>query len=611
MLGHSLARLAGSALVAVVLPVLLLAGCSRRPRVEAVPVAEVAPTAGIAPAAPIAVGATDWPQWRGPRGDGTAGDADVPTTWDESTNVAWRADIPGRGHSSPIAVGATVYVATAITEPDRQAVVGIDRATGDKRFETVVHEGGFPDPSVIHRKATNANSTLACDGTRLFATFFNSGRVFLTALDLDGTRLWQRDVGAFASKFGYAPSPVLHGSTVIVAGDNAGGGYLAALHRETGDVVWLKSRPAVSTYSSPLVATIGGREQLVISGGGRLASHDPATGEELWSLDAIAEATCGTPVTDGDMVFASGGYPERETVGVDARGTKVWSNRTKVYEPSLLAAGGHLFAVDDGGVAWCWDAKTGKERWKQRIGGSFSASPVACGGRLLVPNLSGETVVFDAAGDAFREVARNTLGNDSYASIAVGGGELFLRIGIGDGAERREQVVCIRRPGVAAATAAEPRKRVVSFSPETPATEVNRYFSPQAHGPTKKFFLLAEERVVVLVATADGTADAGATVFLFPEETTLEGMERWINNLHSDALFPDAAEPSASLELPDRVFHASVGPALEHEVGPGGDEYDRVRVEFSCDAFEDGAISIKPSRGSLDAFIRTKDLPSR
>lgn len=155
------------------------------------------------------------------------------------------------------------------------------------------------------------------------------------------------------------------------------------------------------------------------------------------------------------------------------------------------------------------------------------------------------------------------------------------------------------------------RKRTVSFSPDTPATEVNRYFSPLAHGPTKKFFLLADERVVVLVATADGTAEAGATVFLFPDETTLEGMERWINNLHSDALFPDAAEPTASIELPDRVFHARAGPPLEHEIGPGGDEYDRVRVEFSCDAFEDETLSIDPSRGSLDAYIRTKDLPRR
>ena len=438
---------AGLVLCIAMIVVSALAGCSRRPPAESVPVVEVAPKASVAETAPIKIGETDWPQWRGPRGDGTAGNAEVPVKWDETTNVAWKADIPGRGHSSPIVVGSTVYLATAIPEPQKQVVIAIDRATGKQRWETAVHEGGFPDPAVIHQKSSNANSTVACDGSRLFAAFFNSGRIFVTALDLEGKRLWQRDVGAFGSKFGFAPSPILYKSTVIIAGDNLSGGYIAALHRETGDVIWRKARPAVATYSSPLLATIGGRDQLVISGCNKLTSYNPATGDELWSIDAIAEATCGTPVTDGTMVFASGGYPDRETVGVDANGTKVWSNKTKVYEPSLVVSGQHLYAVEDGGIAWCWDAKTGKELWKQRLGGSFSASPVVCQGKLFVPNLSGETVVFgEAKGDAFYEVARNTLGNDSYASIAVSGKELFLRVGVGNGADRKEQLVCIRQP---------------------------------------------------------------------------------------------------------------------------------------------------------------------
>lgn len=423
-----------------------LVGCARRPPVEAVPVVEVAAGREVAEAAPMTLAPSDWPQWRGPRGDGTAGDGDIPLRWDESTNVAWRADVPGRGHSSPIVVGQTVFVATAISSPEQQAVIAIDRATGAIRWRSAVHEGGFPDPSLLHPKSTHANGTLASDGSHLFAAFFNAGRIIVTALDLDGNRLWQQDVGAFGSKFGFAPSPVLHGSLVIVAADNLAGGYLAALHRDSGEIVWRKARSAVATYSSPLVATIGGRDQLVISGCGMLTSHDPATGDELWSVDAIAEATCGTPVTDGVLVFASGGYPERETIAVDSSGRKVWSNKTKVYEPSLVVADGHLFAVEDGGIAWCWDAKTGAEKWKQRLGGSFSASPVVCGGKLYVTNLSGETVVFEASGDAFGEVARNPLGSDSYASPAVSGGELFLRIGVGDGLDRQEQVVCIRRP---------------------------------------------------------------------------------------------------------------------------------------------------------------------
>jgi len=426
-----------------------LAGCSRRPGANAVPVVEVrADSAKLSEIAPPRLAETDWPQWRGPRGDGTAADQNLPLRWDATTNVAWQADVPGRGHASPIILGTSVYLASAILEQQRQVVIAYDRATGERRWQAVVHEGAFPDPAVIHQKGSHANGTLASDGDRIFAAFFNDGKIMATALDADGKRLWQQEVGAFSSKFGYAPSPLIYQSTVIISADNWGGGYIAALHRETGDVIWRKKRPAVSTYSSPLLATIDGRDQLVISGCDQLASYDPATGQELWSCKAIAEATCGTPVTDGAVIFASGGYPDRQTIAVkgDGSGQTVWSNNTKVYEPSLVVGGEHLFAVSDEGIAWCWSAKTGKVLWKQRLGGSFSASPVVCQGKIYVPNLSGETVVFAASGDAYHELARNTLGSDSYASPAVSGGDLLLRVGFGAGSERQERLVCIRQP---------------------------------------------------------------------------------------------------------------------------------------------------------------------
>ena len=424
-----------------------LTGCSKGPSRN--PVVEVtADAAKVADAVPLEIADSDWPQWRGPRGDGTASDQTVPVRWDEGTNVAWMADVPGRGHASPIVIGSTVYLASAIADQQRQVVIAFDRATGKRLWQTAVHEGGFPAPTEVHLKGSNANGTLASDGHHIFAAFFNSGRIFATALDLDGNRLWQQDVGAFSSKFGYAPSPILYKSAVIVSADNWGGGYLAALHRDTGEVVWRKSRPAISTYSSPLLASVDGRDQLVISGCNQLVSYDPATGNELWSCQAIAEATCGTPVTDGSMIFASGGFPERQTICVkgDGSGEMAWSDKTKVYEPSMVTTGEHLFAVTDEGIAVCWSARTGKALWKQRLGGSFSASPVICNGLIYVSNLSGETVVFEANGDAYHEAARNRLGDDSYASPAVSGDSLFLRVGFGAGNERKERLVCIRQP---------------------------------------------------------------------------------------------------------------------------------------------------------------------
>ncbi|MFM9010065.1 MAG: hypothetical protein ACKON8_04130 [Planctomycetota bacterium] len=152
-------------------------------------------------------------------------------------------------------------------------------------------------------------------------------------------------------------------------------------------------------------------------------------------------------------------------------------------------------------------------------------------------------------------------------------------------------------------------EREVAIGPDTPAREVNRYFSPSAHGPTQKFFVFADARIVVLVATVDGTSDASATIHVFPEGTSSEGVDRWINNRHSDALFPDAAEPERTIKVPDAKFRAKAGAVVGHEVGQGGDEYDRVPVEFAIEPFTDGDVVVRASRGSLDAFVRTKDLP--
>ena len=135
---------------------------------------------------------------------------------------------------------------------------------------------------------------------------------------------------------------------------------------------------------------------------------------------------------------------------------------------------------------------------------------------------------------------------------------------------------------------------------------MNRYFSPLAHGPTKKFYSLPESRIVVVVSTADGTADASATIHVFGPAATAEAIDKWINNQHSDALFADAAEPQRSIEVPAARFHARPGAAVDHEVGERGDEYDRVRVDFTIDAFTDGDVEVRASRGSLDAFVRTK-----
>jgi outer membrane protein assembly factor BamB len=232
---------------------------------------------------------------------------------------------------------------------------------------------------------------------------------------------------------------------VLVAADHIRGGYLAALDRDTGQIAWRTQRPAIKSYSSPFVAQVAGKPQLLICGCDQVASFNPDTGKLNWSCAGTTESTCGTMVTDGEHVFASGGYPDRETICVrgDGSGEVVWRNRIQVYEPSMIVAGDHLFTVTDQGIAYCWVAATGEQQWRRRLGGSFSASPVLCNGLILVSNSKGESFVFEASGGAFRQVAKNKLGDDCYTSFALSNGWIFTRVGVLDGSQRRERLYCI------------------------------------------------------------------------------------------------------------------------------------------------------------------------
>jgi len=385
----------------------------------------------------------DWPGWRGPSGNGIAAANSAPVRWSDSEGVRWSANVPGRGHGSPIVVGDRVLLATAIDGQAQQLVLAYDRESGQELWQRIVHEGNFPDRAEVHTKGTNANSTLASDGKLAFISFFNNARVTATALDMDGHIVWQTELGPFSSKFGYAPSPLLYKSLVIFAVDNWGGGYLVGVDAGSGQIAWRVGRPAKNSHSSPLIATVGGRDQLLIAGCDQVCSYDPATGKQLWSAAGTSETTCGTMVVSNDLVFASGGYPDKQTICLTADGKKVWDNRVNVYEPSLLAVDDLLFGVTDSGIAYCWSAPDGRERWKERLGGNFSASPTYCNGNVYVSDLSGKTYVFAANGERYQPVSLNRVGNDNYASPAIVEGEIFLRVGFGSGNERQEKLLAI------------------------------------------------------------------------------------------------------------------------------------------------------------------------
>ena len=391
---------------------------------------------------------TDWPWWRGPYRNGYAEEAAAPPTTITEQDAVWKVEVPGRGHSSPIVVADRVFLTTAEEAEETQHALAFDRKTGQKLWTAQLNRGGFPENN--HAKNTEATPTIACDGERLFVTFFHHEGIELTTLDLQGKPLWKKRVGAFNPRkyeYGYAPSPLLYRDVVIVAAEWDGASYIAALKRSDGTPAWRIPRPNNVSFSTPVVAHVAGRDQLLISGGGVVSSYDPANGKPLWEAPGTTAATCGTVVWDGDIVFASGGYPKSETVAIkgDGSGEGLWKNGQKCYEQSMLAVDGHLYALTGNGVLFCWEGRTGKEMWKRRLSGPVSASPVLANGHIYWANEGGSLYVFKANPQKCELVAENRIGNDSFPSPAVAGSQLFLRVAH-NGSGRQEALYCFGAP---------------------------------------------------------------------------------------------------------------------------------------------------------------------
>jgi outer membrane protein assembly factor BamB len=373
---------------------------------------------------PVQVSNNDWPWWRGPQRNNHASGPLPPVTWSQKQNVLWKTEVPGRGHASPCIWGDAIFIATADESEETQSLECYDRDTGRRRWSREVHRGGFLN---AHSKNSQASATPACDGERVFVAFLSQDALWVTGVDVEGKIVWQTKAGPFSSQHGYGSSPVIYESLVIVSGDHQGEGYVTALHRKTGDIVWRVVRGREPSYGTPVVASTGGREQLLLSGQSLVESYDPATGKQLWSSPGPAQITANTLAWNADLVFAGGGYPENSVMAIRADGSKVaWQTDFKAYVPSPLAVGDRLFVIQDNGVARCLNAMTGDEVWTKRLGGDFTASPVLAGDTIFVPNEAGVTYVFKAA-DRYQEIARNDLEEDCYASPVICGGRLYQR----------------------------------------------------------------------------------------------------------------------------------------------------------------------------------------
>ncbi|MBC8357275.1 MAG: PQQ-binding-like beta-propeller repeat protein [Planctomycetes bacterium] len=395
---------------------------------------------------PIQFESTDWPWWRGPQRNGiAAANQAPPLKWSRTENVLWKSPVPGRGHGSVTVVGEQVFLATADEQADKQIVLCFDRNTGKQLWQTVVHDRGIERKG--NKKASQASGTIACDGERLFVNFLNKGAAYTTALTRGGEQLWQTKITDYVVHQGYGSSPALYDSLVIVSADNKqkAGGAIAALNRATGNIVWRHDRPATPNYPSPIILKAGGRDQVFLTGCDLVSSFDPLSGKKLWEIEGATTECVTSTVTDGNIILTSGGYPKNHIAAVraDGSGEIVWENNVRVYVPSMLIHEGTIYGVADAGVAMCWDAATGKERWKGRLGGTFSSSPVIVGKHIYVTNEAGESSVFNADPEKFELVAKNQLGNEVYATPTICGSRIYMRVAEQQGDRRQEMLYCL------------------------------------------------------------------------------------------------------------------------------------------------------------------------
>ncbi len=400
----------------------------------------------------------DWARWRGPTGNGVAPASNsVPLTWSNSENVVWKVKIPGRGHSSPMIHNGRIYLATADEDAGTQSVLCLDQARGDQLWATVCNTGGLPRK--IHAKNTHASATVAIVGNHVIAVFNHHDAIHAIALNFQGNAVWKQKVGPYRPDhaFGYGASPVVAGDLVIVNNENKSQGGMVAYVAATGEEKWRVPRklPAgyqsqqgmKTSYSTPVVADIGGSLQVLLSGLNHIASYDPQTGQERWKCPVSWDVSCGTMVWDESTngVFASGGYPTKETLAINADGSgeKRWSTPVKCYEQSLIVVGSHVYGQAEGGIIYCWNAADGKVAWRHRFEGPESASPVAVGDAIFFTNEKGRTLVLKANPKKLEKLAVNQLGDEAFASLAVSNDQIFARVADRSSGRRQEYLYCL------------------------------------------------------------------------------------------------------------------------------------------------------------------------
>ena len=392
----------------------------------------------------------NWPQFRGPSGNGHADGSGLPLKWNEETNIKWKSAIHGKGWSSPVIWGKQIWLTTATVDGRKLSVLCLDRDSGrvllDKKLFDVA------EPQFCHKFNSYASPTPVIEAGRVYITFGSPGIACIDTKTLK--TLWTRRDFVCDHFRGAGSSPILFGDLLINHHDGADLQYAFALNKRNGRTVWNTKRSVDykdlgpdgkpkadgdwrKAYATPHIATLNGRPVLISSSAKAHYAYEPATGRELWRVEELGQHSTGArPVLGQGLIFISTGYSKSQIMAVRHGGKGVVTDthvawrytRSAVPEkPSMLLVGDLLYMVDDkGGIVTCLEARTGKEVWSERIGGNYSASPIYADGRLYFCSEEGKTTVL-APGRTFKKLAVNKLDEGFMASPAVAGKAIFLR----------------------------------------------------------------------------------------------------------------------------------------------------------------------------------------
>ena len=417
---------------------------------------------------PVTDGAptSNWSQWRGPEGTGISNETNLPSEWGVNKNIKWKTAIPGQGHSSPIVWGNKVFLTTDIegeevpgakavehllegkvfVHPDSKGanrkhtfkVLCLDRASGKVIWEQTAYAGTVYDDR--HRKGSYAAPTPATDGTFVYAWFGGEGDG-LYCYDFNGKAVWKTSVGKIANVgMGPGTSPVLYDNTVILQCDEDEGNksFIVALDKKTGKEVWKAPRKVQASWATPLIVKTAQRQELITSGNELIISYDPKTGKELWQAKGHGSNAVPSPLASQGMVFVYAGFPVKKTLAIKLGGSGDISDTSNIawqydkgtaYVPSSILYGEYLYLMSDRGILTCLDAKTGKivyEGGRIPIPATFTASPVAFDGKILLTSEDGDTFVIKA-GPKHEVLATNSVGEPVYSSPAISDGMIFIR----------------------------------------------------------------------------------------------------------------------------------------------------------------------------------------